>query len=88
MIYQVFGEFVFVMVFFFPSYSSFSLTYDSMQTDYMEREPPKIVTLMLNAFVFLALVPFICNSQANSEQLDKPVSREIANKENPGTNIY
>ncbi|KEH18240.1 LRR receptor-like kinase [Medicago truncatula] len=55
-----------------------------MQTDYMERELPQIVTLMLKACVLLALVPFICNSQANSEQLDKPVSREIANKENPG----
>lgn len=55
-----------------------------MQTDYMERELPKIATLMLNSIVLLALVPFICNSQANSEQLDKSVSREIANNENPG----
>lgn len=59
-----------------------------MRTDYMERELPKIATLMLNSIVLLALVPFICNSQANSEQLDKSVSREIANNENPGTNIY
>ncbi|KEH18237.1 LRR receptor-like kinase plant [Medicago truncatula] len=50
----------------------------------MEREPPEIVILMLKACVFLALVPFICISQANSEQLDKSVSREIANNENPG----
>jgi len=46
-----------------------------------------MVTLMLNSIVLLSLVPLICNSQANSEQLDKPVSREIANKENPGTTI-
>jgi len=56
-------------------------------TYYIEREPPQMVTLMLNSIVLLSLVPLICNSQANSEQLDKPVSREIANKENPGTTI-
>jgi hypothetical protein len=54
----------------------------------MERESPRIVTLMLIACVWFALVPFICISQANLEQLGKSVSREIANNENPGMYNY
>ncbi|XP_013444211.2 probable LRR receptor-like serine/threonine-protein kinase At1g05700 [Medicago truncatula] len=52
--------------------------------DYMERHPPRMVNLLLKAYLLLALVPHICISQANSAHLDKYVSREISNNEKPG----
>lgn len=73
--------------FLLTNYIWFHATY-SWQINYIEREPPQMVTLMLNSIVLLALVLFICISQANSEQVDTPVSREIANNENPGMYNY
>jgi hypothetical protein len=68
--------------------SEFDLLSISVFADNMERESPRIVTLMLIACVWFVSVPFICISQANLEQLGKSVSREIANNENPGMYNY
>jgi len=54
----------------------------------MEGEPKHMVNLMLKACALLALVTLICIKHANSEQVDTPVSREIANNENPGMYNY